>query len=128
MRKSDNSENKKPKPIKNKSRTAPIKKDFPRIFSECMGIVTMACRKAGIDDKTYYAWRKADPQFAADCDAAHERAGDFVESKLYELVNDKNPSATIFYCKTKLRNRGYVEKTESTITHITHEDDLKNLK
>ncbi len=41
---------------------------------------------------------------------------DYVESKLFELIEEKNPAAVIFYCKTKLRHRGYVEKLEADLT------------
>ena len=106
-----------------------VKSDFPAIMAECRGIVTMACSIAGINRDTYYQWRNSDPEFAKACDASHEMAGDFVESKLYELIEEKNPGAVMFYCKTKLRNRGYIEKTESTntIQILSHEDRLKEL-
>ena len=37
---------------------------------------------------------------------------DFVESKLYKLINDGAEASTIFYLKTKGRKRGYAEKHE----------------
>jgi hypothetical protein len=91
-----------------------IKKQFPEILRECMGLVTKACEKAGVGRTTYYEWRKDDPEFATLCDATQEYVGDFVESKLYKLINDENPTAILFYCKTKLRNKGYVERIETT--------------
>jgi len=110
-------------------RYAPIKEAFPGILAESMGIVTTACKKAGIHHDTYHAWRRGDPEWAAKCDVAYDRAGDFVESKLYELINEKNAQAVIFYCKTKLKNRGYVERTEqSTTLTVKHEDALKELE
>ena len=83
-------------------------------MKECMGIVSSACKKAGIDRSTYYGWRKEDPEFANACDEAYDHAADFVESKLYQLINEGNPSAIIFYSKTKMKNRGYVERIETT--------------
>jgi hypothetical protein len=109
------------------NRLKPVKAEFPKIFADCMGIVTMACAKADIDYDTYQRWRKDDPEFAAKCDKAYEKAGDFVESQLYKLIQKGNTPATIFYCKTKLRNRGYVEKNETTITHLMHEQAIKEL-
>ena len=41
---------------------------------------------------------------------------DFAESKLYELVKEGNPVATIFLLKTKGKSRGYVEKQIQEIT------------
>ena len=40
---------------------------------------------------------------------------DFAESKLYELVDDKHPTAIIFLLKTKGKDRGYVERQEFDI-------------
>lgn len=109
-----------------KDKNLSIKENFPEILCKAMGIVTNACKNAGICRDTYYDWRNSDPEFAAKCDKAHEYAGDFVESKLYELINDKNPASVIFYCKTKLSGRGYMEKKE--ILMPGHEDALKKLK
>lgn len=95
-------------------RTNNKKEKFPEILKECMGLVTKACEKADISRTTYYEWRKEDPAFAIACDYVQEHVGDFVESKLYKLVNDENATAVIFYCKTKLKNRGYVERIETT--------------
>lgn len=91
-----------------------IKPKFPEILKDCMGLITKACEKANIDRTTYYNWRNDDPEFARACDYVQEHVGDFVESKLYKLVNDENPTAVIFYAKTKLKNRGYVERIETT--------------
>lgn len=91
-----------------------IKEKFPEILKECMGLVTNACDKAGIGRSAYYDWRKSDPVFAKMCDDVQEHVGDFVESKLYKLINEGNASAIIFFSKTKLKNRGYVERIETT--------------
>lgn len=109
-------------------RNQPIKDKFPDTLAECLGIVTAACKKAGITHDTYYDWRKGDEVWAAKCDVAYEKAGDFVESKLYELIKEKNPAAVIFYCKTKLRNRGYIERRENSVDLTTHESRLKELE
>lgn len=79
-----------------------------------LGIVTPACEMAGISTQTYYNWRKSDPAFRGQCDEILERQGDYVESKLMELIQSGDTTATIFYCKTKLKNRGYNEKAAPT--------------
>ncbi len=100
--------------MKKSSKAHNIKPKFPQIMKESMGIISSACKKAGIDRDTYYRWRKEDPEFAKACDEAYDHAADFVESKLYQLINEGNPSAIIFYSKTKMKNRGYVERIETT--------------
>lgn len=87
---------------------------FPEILKECKGIVSIACQKAKIARHTYYDWRKADPDFAKLCDESSETTIDFVESKLLELIDEKHPAAIIFFMKTKAKDRGYVERVETT--------------
>jgi len=74
-----------------------------------LGIVTTACKAAKITNPTFYNWYKRDKQFAADVDEIREITYDFGESKLLELMQNNNTAAIIFYAKTKLRHRGYVE-------------------
>lgn len=100
--------------MKKSSKSNTIKPKFPQYMKESMGIVSRACDKAGIDRCTYYEWRERDPEFAKACDEAYDHAADFVESKLYQLINEGNPSAIIFYSKTKMKSRGYVERIETT--------------
>jgi len=40
---------------------------------------------------------------------------DFAESKLHKLIDQGNPAATIFYLKTKGKERGYVERQEIAV-------------
>ena len=40
---------------------------------------------------------------------------DFAESKLYELIKEANVPATLFYLKTKGKNRGYIERQELAV-------------
>jgi hypothetical protein len=89
-----------------------IKKRFPDTLKENLGNVTKACDKLGICRKTYYNWYNADIDFKEACREAEEYIGDMVETKLLKAINDDNITAIIFYCKTKLRHRGYVEYKE----------------
>ena len=74
------------------------------------GIICVACESTGINRSTYYKWREADCNFAAAVDEVMEAQVDFVESKLMELINAHDTTATIFYLKTKGKKRGWTEK------------------
>lgn len=88
------------------------KSKFPDFLDECKGIVSTACKRANISRNTYYRWLEEDPEFAAICATVQENTYDSVESKLLDAINDGNVTAIIFYCKTKLKHRGYIERVE----------------
>jgi hypothetical protein len=77
-----------------------------------MGIVTKACRIANIERCTFYRWYAEDAEFKAAIDDVENIAVDFVEGKLYELIQDKNPAAIIFHLKCRGKKRGYYEKSQ----------------
>lgn len=93
------------------------------------GIVTTACLNCGFSRDSYYDWCEDDEEFKKKCVAIQEKSGDYVESRLLDLIEKGNDKAIIFYCKTKLKNRGYTERTETeanhTITHISIEPHEK---
>lgn len=96
------------------SRTDKLKKQFPEILKNSMGIVTTACKQAGLCRDTYYSWRQKDKKFRALCDAVYEERKDFVESKLLQKISDGDTTCIIFYLKTQAKDRGYVERVEAT--------------
>ena len=87
------------------------KREFLLQLRECFGIVSTACRNSGVGKSSYYNWLQEDPEFAS---VAHEiisEQGDFVEGQLLKQIKYGNVTAIIFYCKTKLKDRGYTEKS-----------------
>lgn len=91
-----------------------LKPKFLEAFERHMGIISPSCSEVGIDRQTYYNWRKLDPDFDKACKEIEETQGDMVENRLLTRINEGDTIATIFYCKTKLKNRGYVERQELT--------------
>jgi len=91
------------------------KEQFLSELENTMGIVSQASKRVGIDRTTPYRWKKEDKQFSEDMDEIQNVVLDFAESKLYELVDDKHPTAIIFLLKTKGKDRGYVERQEFDI-------------
>lgn len=101
--------------IEKKQQKQHIKKEaFLEALEKSMGIVSQATKKVGIDRTTPYRWMKEDSEFDDKVMEIQNVVGDFAETKLYELVNDGVPSAVIFLCKTKFKNRGYIERQEIT--------------
>lgn len=104
---------KKPNIRANKTNT--LKKATLDALEKSLGIVTTATKSVGINRSTFYDWYNDDEKFRNGVDDIKEIAKDFVESQLYGQIKDGNTTATIFYMKCKMRERGYIEKTDVNI-------------
>lgn len=90
------------------------KESLLKSLEQSLGVVTVACKKADIPRSTYYKWLKEDEAFATAVSDIENVALDFAESQLHKQISENNTSATIFYLKTKGKNRGYIERQEIT--------------
>ena len=81
-------------------------------LEKSLGVVTTACRIAGVGRVTHYGWLKDDPDYKAAVDDITDVALDFAESQLHKQIKEGNVTATIFYLKTKGKKRGYIERQE----------------
>lgn len=88
------------------------KQKLLKALEESHGVVTNACRKAGISRAQYYRYLQQDEKFASNVDDIQEQAVDFVESQLFKQIKEGNITGQIFYLKTKGKHRGYIEKTQ----------------
>jgi len=115
------------KPVAKKpTKTNTIKKKaMIEALTKSLGIVSTACSSVGINRSTHYDWLKSDPDYHEQCNAVSEQAHDFVESQLFNQIQDGNTTATIFYMKCKMRSRGYVEKQDVNLN--TNRPDLSSL-
>lgn len=77
-----------------------------------LGIVSVACRKVGISRQTHYRWCQEDDNYDRASKEIIEATIDFVESKLFENIQDKKEASIMFYLKSKAKHRGYVERQE----------------
>jgi hypothetical protein len=90
------------------------KKAMVQALEKSLGIVTAACKVVGIARQTHYNWLE-DPEYKKAVNEIGDVALDFAESHLHKLIKDGNPAATIFYLKTKGKERGYVERQEIAV-------------
>jgi hypothetical protein len=93
-----------------------IKENLIAALETSLGIVSTACKKVNISRETFYNYRESDPIFAKRVDDIRYLCLDFVESKLFKLVNDENPAAIMFFLKCKGKDRGYTEKQSIEIS------------
>lgn len=90
------------------------KKAMIEALERSLGVVTSACKNVGISRETHYRWMREDDQYKKDVLELENVALDYAETQLHKQIKGGNTSATIFYLKTKGKNRGYVERTEIT--------------
>lgn len=94
------------------NKTAASKEAFLTQLEQSFGLVATTCRKVGISRSTYYKWRKDDSQFADRADEVKELQKDAVEALILKKMKDGDTAMLIFYAKTQMKDRGYVERTE----------------
>ena len=97
-------------PLKRKKKKQTI---FLQSLREKMGIASLACSQTGISFSTYANWRLSDPQFETSVQEIEEAALDFVETRLFEKINQGDVRMIRFFLETRGKKRGYVTKSES---------------
>jgi hypothetical protein len=99
----------------------PKKRAMLQALEKTLGIVTTASKLVPISPVTHYNWLKEDKVYADAVYQIGESCIDFVESKLLELINSGDTTATIFFLKAKAKQRGYIEKQQlehsGTLSH-----------
>lgn len=81
-------------------------------LEKSLGVVTTACKSVGISRETHYKWLREDESYKESVDDLVNVALDFAETQLHKQISKGNPTSTIFYLKTKGKNRGYIERQE----------------
>ena len=88
---------------------------FLKAWIKTFGNITQSCNAIGINRGTYYNWLREDENFkiAIENEEVGEQQLDFAESKLMKNIHDGKETSLIFFLKTKGKERGYVERTET---------------
>jgi len=109
---------------------------------EAKGIIAVAARKVGCSRQTFYEYKGKYPELKAAYEDINEVTKDQVENQLLlhifglkdtagNYVLAPNLTAAIFYAKTKMKDRGYVEHSTLGLTDPTGEkeygSDVRNI-
>ena len=86
------------------------KEHFEKAISGSRGLKTVVCNKVGCEYKTLQRYLKQYPELEEKLREERSKMDDFAESKLFEFIYEKNPGVCIFYAKTRMQQRGYIEK------------------
>lgn len=115
------------------NKTEQHKKAVLEALEKSLGVVTTACKMAGVGRTQYYTWLKEDEEFRSSVEDIENITLDFAESQLHKQIKEGSTAATIFYLKTKGSKRGYIEKqdiTQRTTLNggISFNDVIKSIK
>lgn len=92
------------------------KKGMLEAMRKTLGNVSQSVKMVGISRQTYYRWIENDRKFAEQVEEVTEYTYDFVESKIMKQIQENNVTMIIFFAKTKMKSRGYIERQEIAVT------------
>ena len=106
-------------------RTRIKKKLALEIFGNIRGVVTVVCKKVGIAPKTFYEWKKTDPEFAAAIRAVEaERCNDIEDLLLGKIFIEHDGTSIRYWLDRKHPNYKPKNVTEVVTGEKTLEDLL----
>lgn len=85
-----------------------------KALDQSAGIVTLAAQKLKITPQALRRYLRQFPELQEARDEATERNLDLAESNVVRGLQQNDKTYTIFYLKTKGKERGWVERQEST--------------
>lgn len=90
--------------------------------------VTKACEAVSISRALAYKWRESDPEFKSKWEEVEEAFKDKIETCMFtKAITEQDNTMLIWLSKTKLRDRGYVEKFEQDVNVNPFEKLMKEL-
>lgn len=90
-------------------------------LNKTLGLVTHACKIVGIDRSTHYDWLRNDEEYKLAVESTNDLVLDMAESSLFKQINQGNAAATIFFLKTRGKNRGYEQDDQQLMIQPKHE-------
>ena len=109
-------------------RTPKKAEEFCIALSEGLS-VTAACQRASISKMAAYAWRNADPEFAAAWENALDAGTDVLEDVALKRAQDSSDRLIIFLLKArrpeKFKDRAHIDKAETVNINVTVNDQQR---
>ncbi len=79
-------------------------------------MVYLAAQRLGCEAKTIYNYRDRYASVRAEMEQQGGMVNDIAEMKLYQAIMEGEQWAVVFRLKTKAKDRGYTERTETEIS------------
>lgn len=91
------------------------------------GVKLLICQRLKCDRGTFDRYLEKDEVIRKAYEDELEELCDVVESKIIQRIKEGSDVMAIFFAKTKMKNRGYVERqevesTQPVIVHIDEDD------
>lgn len=87
--------------IRSKESIKDQKEKFVKSLAKNLNILTPALSECHISHQTYAKWFKTDEKFRQDCIDVENMSGDYVESKLMQLIEQGDKVSILFYLKCR---------------------------
>ncbi|OQY25971.1 MAG: hypothetical protein B6244_14535 [Candidatus Cloacimonetes bacterium 4572_55] len=89
-----------------------LKTKWLKAFEQLYFNIIETCKACGITRSVFNSWLKTSAKFKEAYLEANEAKMDFIESQLMRNIGKGDGPSIIFACKTRLKDRGYIEKQE----------------
>jgi transposase-like protein len=99
-------------------------KDFIAIYKKKAGNIGDTCEAMNINRSTFYDWQRKHADFKQAVIEADESKYDWVESQFFKRMQEGSDTILIWYSKTKMKNRGYVERNEIAHQEVNNLQEL----
>lgn len=86
----------------------------PNKITNSFGNITIIAQRLGVSRNTVYSYRREWATVDEAIETGRETLKDFVENKMAEKIMGGDTTLMIFYSKTQMKDRGYVERQEHT--------------
>ncbi len=90
--------------------------EVTQALKDTKGMVYLAAQRLGCEAKTIYNYRDRYASVRAEMEQQDGMVNDIAEMKLYQAIMDGEQWAVVFRLKTKAKDRGYTERTETEIS------------
>jgi malate synthase len=94
----------------------PNNKIIIKALEENCSILVNTAQTIGCSRQQLKTWIDRDPELTAGYNEGKERFKDLVEHQMLKNIKEGKEASLIFYAKTKMRDRGFIEKQDMNMT------------
>lgn len=101
-------------------KTIALKLEAIKLMKESFLNVAYISGQLGIHRVSFYRWLKNDPEFERAFQETTEQIYDDAETELQKHIHeDRDVPSLLFFLRTKVKHRGYIEKSEIEHSGVT---------